>query len=147
MLERLLRYPFAVATGVLVILVAGLASFRELPVDLFPDLNYPLINIITHYPAGTAEDIEQLVTRPIENAMLGLGNLQRVNSVSAPGFSQVTVEFAWGVDVLQAGQLVDARLAQTAAALPAGARPEVANGGASLPALPASRVTGGRTGT
>ena len=100
----------------LVILVAGLASFRELPVDLFPDLDYPLINIITHYPAGTAEDIEQLVTRPVENAMLGLGNLQRVRSVSAPGFSQVTVEFAWGVDVLQARQLVDARLAQGAAA-------------------------------
>ena len=143
MLERLLRYPFAVATGVLVILVAGLASFRELPVDLFPDLDYPLINIITHYPAGTAEDIEQLVTRPVENAMLGLGDLQRVRSVSAPGFSQVTVEFAWGVDVLQAGQLVDARLAQTAAALPAGARPELENVGTSLAVLSTHVLTGG----
>src|SRR3954454_6667266 len=134
MLERLLRFPFAVVTGVLVIVVAGLASFRVLPVDLFPDLDYPLINIITHYPAGTAEDIEQLVTRPVENAMLGLGDLQRVRSISAPGFSQVTVEFAWGVDVLQAGQLVDSRLAQTAGVLPAGGRPEVADRGSS-PAL------------
>src|SRR5437764_6408647 len=143
MLERLLRYPFAVVTGVLVILVAGLASFRELPVDLFPDLNYPLINIITHYPAGTAEDIEQLVTRPVENAALGLGDLQRVRSVSAPGFSQVTVEFAWGVDVLQAGQLVDSRLAQTAGALPQGARPELENVGTSLAVLSTHVLTGG----
>src|SRR5690348_2437254 len=143
MLERLLRYPFAVAIGVLVILVAGLASFRELPVDLFPDLNYPLINIITHYPAGTSEDIEQLVTRPIENAMLGLNDLRRVRSVSAPGFSQITVEFNWGADVLQARQLVNARLSQSAGSLPQGARPELQNIGTSLAVLSTYVLTGG----
>ena len=100
MLEILLRNPIAVIIGALLIGLAGISGLRNLPMDLFPDLNYPLINIITHYPAGTAEDMEQLVTRPIENSIQGLNNLQRVSSTSAPGFSRVTVEFTWGVDVL-----------------------------------------------
>jgi CzcA family heavy metal efflux pump len=143
MLERMIRHPFAIIIGVLVVAIGGMVSFRALPVDLFPDLNYPLINIITHYPAGTSEDIEQLVTRPIENAMLGLNELRRVRSVSAPGFSQVTVEFNWGVDVLQARQLVDSRLSQSAGSLPPGARPELQNIGTSLAVLSTYVLTGG----
>ena len=141
MLARLLRYPVAVILGVVLLGVGGLASLRSLPVDLFPRLDYPLINIVTHYPAGTAEDVEQLVTRPIENAMLGLTNLRRVRSVSAPGFSQVTVEFTWGLGVLQARQLVSSRLA--AVSLPAGTRPELENIGTSLAMLSTYTLRGG----
>jgi len=121
MLKQLLHHPIAVILGSLLLGLGGLASLRDLPVDLFPRLDYPLINVITHYPAGTAEDMEQLITRPIENAMLGLTNLRRVHSTSAPGFSQVTVEFTWGVDVLQARQLVGSRLSTVG--LPSGAKP------------------------
>lgn len=141
MLEQLLRHPIAVILGSLLLGLGGLASLRELPVDLFPRLDYPLINVITHYPAGTAEDMEQLITRPIENAMLGLTNLRRVRSTSAPGFSQVTVEFTWGVDVLQARQLVGNRLASVN--LPIGARPEMENIGASLAMLSTYTLSGG----
>jgi len=133
MLERLLRQPVAVILGLILIGLGGLSSLRVLPVDLFPRLDYPLINIVTHYPAGTAADMEQLVTRPIENAMLGLTYLRRVRSTSAPGFSQVTVEFTWGMDVLQARQLVGNRLATVS--LPAGTRPELENIGTSLAML------------
>ncbi len=141
MLERLLRHPMALILGAILLGVGGLASFRGLPVDLFPRLDYPLINVVTHYPAGTAEDMEQLVTRPIENAMLGLNNLRRVRSTSAPGFSQVTVEFTWGMDVLQARQLVSSRLATVN--LPSGTRPELENIGASLAMLSTYTLRGG----
>lgn len=143
MYRSLIRHPIAVVFGALLIVLGGFASLRELPVDLFPSLDYPLINVITHYPAGTAEDMEQLVTRPIENAMLGLTDLRRVRSISAPGFSQVTVEFIWGVDVLQARQLVYAGLAQMSDSLPQGARPELENIGTSLAMLSTYTLKGG----
>jgi CzcA family heavy metal efflux pump len=143
MLEILLKKPIAVIIGALLIGLAGISGLHNLPVDLFPNLNYPLINIITHYPAGTAEDMEQLVTRPIENSMQGLNNLQRVSSTSAPGFSQVTVEFTWGVDVLQARQLVYGRLAQVRSGLPAGAESELENIGTSLAMLSTYTLSGG----
>ncbi len=141
MLERILRQPVAVILGMILLGFGGLASLHSLPVDLFPRLDYPLINVVTHYPAGTAEDMEQLITRPIENAMLGLTNLRRVRSTSAPGFSQVTVEFTWGVDVLQARQLVNSRLATVS--LPAGTRPELENIGTSLAMLSTYTLSGG----
>ena len=141
MLERLLRHPIAVVLGALLICLGGLASLRGLPVDLFPRLDYPLINVVTHYPAGTAEDMEQLVTRPIENAMLGLTRLRRVRSTSAPGFSQVTVEFNWDVNVLQARQLVNNRL--TTVDLPRAARTELENIGSSLAMLSTYTLSGG----
>jgi len=143
MLELLLRRPVATVLGALLLALGGVVAVRSMPVDLFPDLNYPLINVITHYPAGTAEDVEQLITRPIENAMLGFNALRRVRSVSAPGFSQVTVEFTWGVDALQARQLVFSRLAQVQGALPAGAQPELENIGTSLAMLATYTLSGG----
>mgnify|MGYP003384090993 CR=1 FL=1 len=141
MLERLIRHPIVVLLGMVLIGLGGLASLRSLPVDLFPRLDYPLINVITHYPAGTAEDMEQLITRPIENAMLGLSNLRRVRSTSAPGFSQVMVEFTWGVDVLQARQLVSSRLATVN--LPSASEPELENIGSSLAMLSTYTLSGG----
>ncbi len=132
MLERLYKRPIVFVFGCALLLIGGLASMGRLPVDLFPSLDYPLINVVTHSPAGTAKDIEQLITRPIENSMLGLSDLQRVRSVSTPGFSQVTIEFRWGIDVLQARQIVASRLSQVQNALPAGVRPEIENIGTSL---------------
>lgn len=140
MFERFLHQPFVVILGVLLISLGGLASLHSLPVDLFPRLDYPLINIVSHYPAGTAEDMEQLVTRPIENAMLGLTHLRRVRSTSSAGFSQVTVEFNWGVDVLQARQQVSSRLASVN--LPPASRAELENIGTSLAMLSTYTLSG-----
>ncbi len=141
MFERLLRQPLAVILGILLIGLGGLASLHSLPVDLFPRLDYPLINVVTHYPAGTAEDMEQLLTRPIENAMLGLSHLRRVRSTSSAGFSQVTVEFGWGMDVLQARQLVSSRLATVN--LPAASQVKLENIGTSLAMLSTYTLSGG----
>ncbi len=135
MFEKLLKRPVIIIFAALLLMLAGMSSLRELSVDLFPDLNYPLINVITHFPAGSAEDMEQLITRPIENAMLGLNELQRVRSTSAPGFSQVTIEFNWGVDAEQARQRVFSRLAQIKSQLPNNAKPALENIGSSLAML------------
>ncbi len=141
MFERLFRHPLSVIFGMALMGTGGVGVLRGLPVDLFPRLDYPLINVVSHYPAGTAEDMEQLVTRPIENAMLGLTHLRRVRSTSAPGFSQVTVEFTWGMDVVQARQLVSSRLAGLE--LPPGTRPELENIGTSLAMLSTYTLSGG----
>jgi len=141
MFEYILRYPIATILGAIMIAFAGISS--QLPVDLFPQLDYPLINVITHYPAGTAEDMEQLVTRPIENAMLGLNDLRRVTSSSAPGFSQVSVEFNWGINAIQARQLVYSRLGEVRSSLPIAAKPELENIGSSLAMLSTYTLTGG----
>ena len=103
--------PFIVVVGVLLVLIGGWTSFRALPVDLLPNLDYPLINIVTRYPAGTAEDAELLLTRPIESAISGLSRIKRFSSLSAPGLSQITVEFSWGTDVLAAREEVSSALA------------------------------------
>jgi len=141
MLERLLSHPIAVILGAFVIAIGGLAGLRDLPVDLFPRLDYPLINVITHYPAGGAEDMEQLITRPLENAMQGLTHLRRLRSTSAPGFSQITVEFIGNVNALQARQLVAGRVATVV--LPDGARPVLENIGSSLAMLSTYTLSGG----
>ncbi len=141
MMQRLLQHPLPVVLALVLLALAGVAALPRLPVDLFPRLDYPLINVVTHYPAGTAEDMEQLITTPIENALLGMIDLRRVRSTSAPGFSQVTVEFTWGIDALQARQQVAARLAGLR--LPAGVRPALENVGTSLAMVSTYTLYGG----
>lgn len=142
LLGALLRRPGIVLLGVVLLLFGGFASYGRMPVDLFPDLNYPLVNIITHYPSGTSEDMELLVTRPIENAMRGVQGLRRLRSVSTPGTSQVTVEFVWGTDVLAARQLVISALEKIRARLPPGAEPQMENIGTSLAMVSTYTVAG-----
>ena len=142
LLRALASRPAIAVLGVALLLISGVASFRKMPVDLFPDLDYPLINIITHYPAGTSEDMELLVTRPIESSVQGLQGLRRVRSISTPGFSQVTAEFQWGMDVLAARQLVTSALGQAGVSLPPGAEPQLENLGTSLAMVSTYTVSG-----
>ncbi len=100
--------------------------------SIFPRLDYPLFNVITHYPAGSPEDIEILVTDPIERELFKLPHIRRVSSVSAQGFSQVTVEFDWNVDSAYAYQLVLQALAAIRHMLPENVKPVVENLGSSL---------------
>ncbi len=141
MLPRLISRPLLVVMAAAVVAIAGLASVRTLPVDLFPDLDYPLINVITHLPAGGAEDVERLVTRPIESALLGMPDLTRLRSLSGPGISRVTVELAWGTPVAAARSRVQARLAEVR--LPAGARSRLENIGSSLAKVATYALRGG----
>ncbi len=116
--------------GVLVFM--GVYSSWYMPVDLFPNLEVPLVNIISHYPGAAPEDMEMLVSRPIEDEMRVIPGVKRVASISVQGLSRVTVEFTWGTTVEYARQLVQARLARLRSLLPAGVTPRLENIGTTL---------------
>lgn len=108
--ETAVRRPIATTMFFLIVIVLGLLSFRFLPVDLLPPIEYPLLTISTEYPNVGPEEIEQIITLPVENAIAGVPGVQRVRSSSEEGESDVTLEFAQGTDVDVAANDVRAAL-------------------------------------
>jgi cobalt-zinc-cadmium resistance protein CzcA len=116
--HRLLTVFVVVLTAVL-----GVFVYSRMPKDIYPDLNAPLVTIITDNPGMASEDVERLITLPLESLLSGAPGVTRVRSESTTGNSLITVEFDWGGDVYRARQIVSSKLELIAGRLPVGASP------------------------
>ncbi len=121
-----LRHRPLIVVACLVVLGYGGYLTTTMPIDVFPDLDRPRVAVMTECPGLAPEEVETLVTFPLESALLGATGVQDVRSQSAFGLSVVYVEFDWGTDIRAARQMVQERLATVAGDLPAGVRPQMA---------------------
>ncbi len=127
MLNQLIRWSLRNRTIILclsvLILVMGFKTGSELPVEVLPDLTKPTVTVLTEVPGLAPEEVEALVTQPIEYALMGVNGLTRIRSTSDIALSLVFVEFEWGTDIYQARQFVQERLQVARESLPEGTQP------------------------
>ncbi|MGI9239365.1 MAG: efflux RND transporter permease subunit, partial [Verrucomicrobiales bacterium] len=127
MLDRLIRLSLAQRALVVamagVLLVVGAKKALELPVDVLPDLTKPTVTILTEVPGYAPEEVETLVTIPLENSLMGVTGVSRLRSVNDISLSLIFVEFDWGADIYQARQFVQERLTGSVEILPEGITP------------------------
>lgn len=124
MLEKLmqlsLKNRLIVLLASFVMLVGGTITTLELPVDVFPDLTAPTVTILTEAHGFAPEEVEKLVTFPIETAVNGASGVRRVRSNSIQGLSTIWVEFEWGMDIFKARQIVNEKLQALQSTMPQG---------------------------
>ena len=119
-----LRQRFLVLMVTALMVIAGVWSFQQMPVDAYPDLSPPMVELITQWPGHASEEVERLTTLPLELAMNGTPHLRVMRSISLYGLSDVKLTFDEGIDPYFARQLVFERLSDTT--LPQGVTPSMA---------------------
>ena len=117
------RRPVATTMLYLMLMVVGFVSLRSLPIDLLPEVEFTQLTVRVRYPNVGPAEIEQIITDPIENALSGLPNLERMTSESEEGSSRVRLEFSRGIDIDEAANEVRAALDRVRDEIPAEADP------------------------
>lgn len=120
-----LHYRMLIVVVSVVLLVYGSYLATQMPIDVFPDLDRPRVIILTECPGLATEEVETLVTQPIEIALLGASGVQDVRSQSTAGLNVVYIEFDWETEIKSARQTVQERLATLDGILPDGIRPQM----------------------
>ena len=110
--------PVAISMFVLALVLLGYQSLQRTPVDLYPDISFPFVTVLTVYPGAGPEEVEDTVTKPIEDAVSGISNLKNVESTSSEGVSVVGLEFYIGTNVDVAASDVRERVASARRSLP-----------------------------
>ena len=130
MLNRIIRFSLNnrlfVMLAVVLTVIGGIYSAKNIEVDVFPDLTMPTVVILTDASNMAPEEVERLVTFPIETAVNGATNVRRVRSSSSQGFSFVWVEFDWGMDIYRARQIISEKMSLLSGQLPDGIVPMLA---------------------
>lgn len=112
------QHPIFTIMSVLIVMILGGVSLSRLPIDLMPDITYPTLSVTTTYENASPEEIEELVTRPVEEAVSVVPGVEEVTSVSAEGVSQIRVTFTWGTDLDAAASDIRDRLDRAVPRLP-----------------------------
>lgn len=130
MLNRIIKFSLNnrlfVLLAVVLTVIGGVYSIRNTEVDVFPDLTMPTVVILTDAHNMAPEEVERLVTFPIETAVNGATDVRRVRSSSSQGFSFVWVEFDWGTDIYRARQIISEKMGMLSGQLPEGVVPMLA---------------------
>lgn len=116
------KRPIATAMFIMIVLVLGMVSLSQLKIDLFPDMTFPLISVVTPYPGAGPKEVENYVTRKMEEAVSTAKNLKHVTSYSKENLSIVMVEFNWGVNMDYAAQEVREKIDPVIEYLPEGTK-------------------------
>ncbi|MBN2060086.1 MAG: efflux RND transporter permease subunit [Deltaproteobacteria bacterium] len=114
------RRPIFTTMVVLIVILLGIVSLTRIPIDLMPDITYPTVSISATYENAGPEEIEELITRPIEQALIAVPGVEEVSSTSSEGSSNVRVSFSWGTDLDTASNDIRDRLDRVMSRLPEG---------------------------